>query len=158
MIRVKDIIEFTDVTEYMSSKAMINLLTQRDCSLEGNDPCTHMNGAWLIDNVTDLLKEFLGSASVNTAITQQYRTLRFSACPPMTSHCNSKEGSCDLRGPHSRHTPATRDVSNSEESCISPWDTNRGVILKWIHMQVQFTLVQVQVGSRLRGKVKSKAK
>jgi hypothetical protein len=29
--------------------------------------------------VTDLLKEFLGSASVNMAIMQQYRMLRFSA-------------------------------------------------------------------------------
>jgi hypothetical protein len=49
--------------------------------------------------LTDLLKEFLGSASVNTAITQRYRTLLFSACPPLKSHGNSKEGSRDIRVP-----------------------------------------------------------
>jgi hypothetical protein len=51
------------------------------------------------DIVMDLLKEFLGSASVNTVITQQYRTLRFSACPPLTSHSNNQVGSSDLRVP-----------------------------------------------------------
>jgi hypothetical protein len=49
--------------------------------------------------VMDLLKEFLGSASVNMAITQQYRTLHFSACLLLTSHGNSKEGPRDLHIP-----------------------------------------------------------
>jgi hypothetical protein len=82
----------------------------------------------------DLLKESLGSVSVDTVITQQYRTLRFSACPPLTWHGNRKEGSRDLRFPQWRHTPATRDVSNSGESCVFPRDPTRGVILKWIQM------------------------
>jgi hypothetical protein len=78
--------------------------------------------------VMDLLKEFPGSASVDKAITQQYRTLRFSMCPPLTSHRNSKEGSRDLRVLQWCHKPATRDVSNSGGSCVFPWDLTRGVI------------------------------
>jgi hypothetical protein len=51
----------------------------------------------MVDIVTDLLKEFLGSASANTAIMQQYERCVFSACPPLASHDNSKEVSRDLR-------------------------------------------------------------
>jgi hypothetical protein len=52
-----------------------------------------------VHTVTDFLSEFLGSASVNTAIIQQYSTLRYSLRPQLTSHGNSNEGSRDLRGP-----------------------------------------------------------
>jgi hypothetical protein len=77
--------------------------------------------------VTDLLKEFLSSASVNTAIMQQYKTLRFSACQPLTSHLYSKQGSRDSAS-RSDVTPATRDVSNSGESCFSARADHRGYL------------------------------
>jgi hypothetical protein len=83
----------------------------------------HDQNAKQIQNiVTDSLKEFLGNASAKTAITQQYRTLRFSACPPQSYRAT-------VRRDHV--TSAFRsDVSNREGSCVFLRSPTRRVILK----------------------------
>jgi hypothetical protein len=78
-------------------------------------------------NKSFIVKEFLGSASVNMGITQQSRTPRFSACPPLTSHGTSKEGSRDLR---SAVTHLQRVTSATVEKVVFPRDPTRGVNLE----------------------------